>query len=231
MQTNDIPQFIQMLHNLCEMYGKPRMSDEVAMLHFGALQDYSLEDVRKGFFAALRNPDSGQFMPRPADVIRELSGSGDTRAAVAWAKVREAICRVGHMPSIAFDDAIIHAVIADMGGWVKLALITNDELPFRERDFLRIYRGYIGRPLGDYPRYLPGMAETENFAKGYAVEPPLLLGDASKAEQVLLAGSDKPRLAVQPMQAAPDVVGGVLRDMRRDSEGGGLRRLGVEVPA
>lgn len=231
MQTNDIPQFIQMLHNLCEMYGKPRMSDEVAMLHFGALQDYSLEDVRKGFFAALRNPDSGQFMPRPADVIRELSGSSDTRAAVAWAKVYEAICRVGHMPSVAFDDAIIHAVIADMGGWVKLALITNDELPFRERDFLRIYRGYIGRPLGDYPRYLPGMAETENFAKGYAVEPPLLLGDASKAEQVLLAGSDKPRLAVQPMQAAPDVVGGVLRDMRRDSEGGGLRRLGMEVPA
>lgn len=231
MQTNDIPQFIQMLHNLCEMYGKPRMSDEVAMLHFGALQNYSLEDVRKGFFAALRNPDSGQFMPRPADVIRELSGSSDTRAAMAWAKVREAICRVGHMPSIAFDDAIIHAVIADMGGWVKLALITNDELPFRERDFLRIYRGYIGRPLGDYPRYLPGMAETENFAKGYAVEPPLLLGDASKAEQVLLAGSDKPRLAVQPMQAAPDVIGGVLRDMRRDSEGGGLRRLGMEVPA
>ncbi|WP_079540387.1 DUF6475 domain-containing protein [Cardiobacterium hominis] len=231
MQTNDIPQFIQMLHNLCEMYGKPRMSDEVAMLHFGALQDYSLEDVRKGFFAALRNPDSGQFMPRPADVIREISGSSDTRAAMAWAKVREAICRVGHMPSIAFDDAIIHAVIADMGGWVKLALITNDELPFRERDFLRIYRGYIGRPLGDYPRYLPGMAETDNYAKGYAVEPPLLLGDASKAEQVLLAGSDKPRLAVQPMQAAPDVVGGVLRDMRRDSEGGGLRRLGMEVPA
>ncbi|WP_392406405.1 DUF6475 domain-containing protein [Cardiobacterium hominis] len=231
MQTNDIPQFIQMLHNLCEMYGKPRMSDEVAMLHFGALQDYSLEDVRKGFFAALRNPDSGQFMPRPADVIREISGSSDTRAAMAWAKVFEAICRVGHMPSIAFDDAIIHAVIADMGGWVKLALITNDELPFRERDFLRIYRGYIGRPLGDYPRYLPGMAETDNYAKGYAVEPPLLLGDASKAEQVLLAGSDKPRLAVQPMQAAPDVVGGVLRDMRRDSEGGGLRRLGVEVPA
>ena len=218
MQTNDIPQFIQMLHNLCEMYGKPRMSDEVAMLHFGALQDYSLEDVRKGFFAALRNPDSGQFMPRPADVIRELSGSSDTRAAMAWAKVREAICRVGHMPSIAFDDAIIHAVIADMGGWVKLALITNDELPFRERDFLRIYRGYIGRPLGDYPRYLPGMAETENFAKGYAVEPPLLLGDASKAEQVLLAGSDKPRLTVQPLSALPQELRGVLGDLRGSND-------------
>lgn len=218
MQTNDIPQFIQMLHNLCEMYGKPRMSDEVAMLHFGALQDYSLEDVRKGFFAALRNPDSGQFMPRPADVIRELSGSSDTRAALAWAKVREAICRVGHMPSIAFDDAIIHAVIADMGGWVKLALITNDELPFRERDFLRIYRGYIGRPLGDYPRYLPGMAETDNYAKGYAVEPPLLLGDASKAEQVLLAGSDKPRLTVQPLSALPQELRGVLNDLRGSND-------------
>lgn len=226
MQTNEIPQFIQMLHNLCEMYGKPRMSDEVAMLHFGALQDYSLEDVRKGFFAALRNPDSGQFMPRPADVIRELSGSSDTRAALAWAKVYEAICRVGHMPSVAFDDAIIHAVIADMGGWVKLALVGNDELPFRERDFLRLYRGYVGRSLGDYPRYLSGMAEAENFGKGYAVEPPLLLGDATKAQQVLLAGSAKPRLAVQPMQALPDVVGSLLRDMRSSSNDDGLRQIG-----
>ena len=218
MQTNDIPQFIQMLHNLCEMYGKPRMSDEVAMLHFGALQDYSLEDVRKGFFAAMRNPDSGQFMPRPADVIRELSGSSDTRAAVAWAKVFEAICRVGHMPSIAFDDAIIHAVITDMGGWVKLALVGNDELPFRERDFLRIYRGYIGRSLGDYPRYLPGMAEAENFGKGYTVEPPLLLGDAAKAQQVLLAGSAKPRLAVQPLSALPQELRGVLGDLRGSND-------------
>lgn len=218
MQTNDIPQFIQMLHNLCEMYGKPRMSDEVAMLHFGALQDYSLEDVRKGFFAAMRNPDSGQFMPRPADVIRELSGSSDTRAASAWSKVFEAICRIGHMPSVAFDDAIIHAVITDMGGWVKLALVGNDELPFRERDFLRIYRGYIGRSLGDYPRYLPGMAEAENFGKGYAVEPPLLLGDAAKAQQVLLAGSAKPRLAVQPLSALPQELRGVLNDLRGSND-------------
>nr|DAK26408.1 MAG TPA: replisome organizer protein [Caudoviricetes sp.]DAK39479.1 MAG TPA: replisome organizer protein [Caudoviricetes sp.] len=231
MKVSDIPQFIAMLATFSDYYDRPRMSDEKALVYFDLLQEFTLEEVRTGFRDAMRNPEFGQFMPKAADVRRVLLGSGEANADRAWAKVREAICRVGHMPSIAFDDAIIHAVIADMGGWVKLALITNDELPFRERDFLRIYRGYIGRPLGDYPRYLPGMAETENFAKGYAVEPPLLLGDASKAEQVLLAGSDKPRLAVQPMQAAPDVVGGVLRDMRRDSEGGGLRRLGVEVPA
>lgn len=218
MQTNDIPQFIQMLHNLCEMYGKPRMSDEVAMLHFGALQDYSLEDVRKGFFAALRNPDSGQFMPRPADVIRELSGSSDTRAAVAWAKVFEAICRVGHMPSVAFDDAIIHAVIADMGGWVKLALVGNDELPFRERDFLRIYRSYSTRALGDYPRYLPGMAETENTATGHAVAEPQLLGDAQKCLAVMQGGSDKPRLTVQPLSALPQELRGVLNDLRGSND-------------
>ena len=72
------------------------------------------------------------------------------------------------------------------------------------------------------------MAETENFGKGYAVEPPLLLGDAAKAQQVLLAGSDKPRLAVQPMRALPEAAGGMLR---HDGERGGLRRIGVEVPA
>ena len=218
MQTNDIPQFIQMLHNLCEMYGKPRMSDEVAMLHFGALQDYSLEDVRKGFFAALRNPDSGQFMPRPADVIRELSGSSDTRAAMAWAKVRHAIERVGHMPSVVFDDAVIHAVVADMGGWVQLSTITYDELPFRERDFLRFYRAYMGRDLGDYPRKLAGMAETENTAAGHAVAEPQLLGDAQKCLAVMQGGSDKPRLTVQPLSALPQELRGVLGDLRGSND-------------
>lgn len=218
MQTNDIPQFIQMLHNLCEMYGKPRMSDEVAMLHFGALQDYSLEDVRKGFFAALRNPDSGQFMPRPADVIRELSGSSDTRAAVAWAKVRHAIERVGHMPSVVFDDAVIHAVVADMGGWAQLSTITYDELPFRERDFLRFYRAYMGRDLGDYPRKLAGMAETENTAAGHAVAEPQLLGDAQRCLAVMRGGSDKPRLTVQPLSALPQELRGVLGDLRGSND-------------
>ena len=218
MKTNDIPQFIQMLHNLCEMYGKPRMSDEVAMLHFGALQDYSLEDVRKGFFAALRNPDSGQFMPRPADVIRELSGSSDTRAAMAWAKVRHAIERVGHMPSVVFDDAVIHAVVADMGGWVQLSLVTYDELPFRERDFLRFYRAYMGRDLGDYPRKLAGMAETENTAAGHAVAEPQLLGDAQKCLAVMQGGSDKPRLTVQPLSALPQELRGVLGDLRGSND-------------
>lgn len=231
MTEHDFDQFSAVMAALCEYYGKPKLSDMAVGLYFGALLEYPLADVQHGLTAHINNPDSGQFFPKAADVIREISGSSDTRAAMAWAKVFEAICRVGHMPSVAFDDAIIHAVIADMGGWVKLALVGNDDLPFRERDFLRIYRSYSTRALGDYPRYLPGMAETENFGKGYAVEPPLLLGDAAKAQQVLLAGSAKPRLAVQPMQALPDVVGGVLRDMRRDSEGGGLRRLGMEVPA
>ena len=228
MKVSDIPQFIAMLATFSDYYDRPRMSDEKALVYFDLLQEFTLEDVRAGFRDAMRNPEFGQFMPKAADVRRVLLGSGEANADRAWAKVYEAICRVGHMPSVAFDDAIIHAVIADMGGWVKLALVGNDELPFRERDFLRLYRGYAGRPPQEYPRYLPGMAETENFGKGYAVEPPLLLGDAAKAQQVLLAGSDKPRLAVQPMRALPEAAGGMLR---HDGERGGLRRIGVEVPA
>lgn len=228
MKVSDIPQFIAMLATFSDYYDRPRMSDEKALVYFDLLQEFTLEEVRAGFRDAMRNPEFGQFMPKAADVRRVLLGSGEANADRAWAKVYEAICRVGHMPSVAFDDAIIHAVITDMGGWVKLALVGNDELPFRERDFLRLYRGYAGRPPQEYPRYLPGMAETENFGKGYAVEPPLLLGDAAKAQQVLLAGSDKPRLAVQPMRALPEAAGGMLR---HDGERGGLRRIGVEVPA
>lgn len=228
MKEQDFETFAGLMAAVCEYYRVAKLSDLAVEMYFGGLVDFSIDEVQRGLSMHMGNPDVGQYFPKAADVRRALLGGSETHADRAWAKVYEAICRVGHMPSVAFDDAIIHAVIADMGGWVKLALVGNDELPFRERDFLRLYRGYAGRPPQEYPRYLPGLAETENFGKGYAVEPPLLLGDAAKAQQVLLAGSDKPRLAVQPMQALPEAAGGMLR---HDGERGGLRRIGVEVPA
>ena len=152
MTEQDFDQFSAVMAALCEYYGKPKLSDMAVGLYFGALLEYPLADVQQGLTAHINNPDSGQFFPKAADVIRALEGSSETRASAAWAKVRHAIERVGHMPSVVFDDAVIHAVVADMGGWVQLSTITYDELPFRERDFLRFYRAYMGRDLGDYPR-------------------------------------------------------------------------------
>ena len=143
MTEQDFGQFSAVMAALCEYYGKPKLSDMAVGLYFGALLEYPLADVQQGLTAHINNPDSGQFFPKAADVIRALEGSSETRASGAWAKVRHAIERVGHMPSVVFDDAVIHAVVADMGGWVQLSLVTYDELPFRERDFLRFYRSYI----------------------------------------------------------------------------------------
>ena len=218
MTEQDFGQFSAVMAALCEYYGKPKLSDMAVGLYFAALLEYPLADVQHGLTAHINNPDSGQFFPKAADVIRALAGSSETRASGAWAKVRQAIERVGHMPSVVFDDAIIHAVIADMGGWVQLSLVTYDELPFRERDFLRFYRSYMGRDLGDYPRKLAGMAETENTAAGHAVAEPQLLGDAQKCLAVMRGGSDKPRLTVQPLSALPQELRGVLNDLRGSND-------------
>ena len=221
MTEQDFGQFSVVMAALCEYYGKPKLSDMAVGLYFAALLEYPLADVQQGLTAHINNPDSGQFFPKAADVIRALAGSSETRASAAWAKVRHAIERVGHMLSVVFDDAIIHAVVADMGGWVRLSLVTGDELPFRERDFLRFYRSCMGRDLGDYPRKLAGMEETVNSANGYPVAKPLLLGNAQKCLAVMQGGSDKPRLAVQPLPALPQELCGVLEDLHASNEDSG----------
>jgi hypothetical protein len=85
---------------------------------------------------------------------------------------------------VVFDDARIHTVIQDMGGWVSLCETTVDELPFRGHDFQARYVGYVGQPLTRYPRALTG-----RLAGHGKTEPPVFLGDVEKAQQVYQGGT------------------------------------------
>jgi hypothetical protein len=194
MNQNDYDEFDETIVAVGEQYGKS-LSEGVKMLYWQGLINYDLKAVQQALYRHIRNPDNGQFMPKVADIIRMLQGSTQDSALIAWAKVDKAVRSVGTQVTVVFDDPIIHRVLQDMGGWLALGSKQETEWPFIAKEFENRYRGYKAKnEKVDYPKKLTGLYDATNLTQGFKDQPVILIGDKSKAEQVLLTGNDKPLL-------------------------------------
>lgn len=191
MQQNEYDKFADMLEAVSEYHGR-KLTEGVIAIYWQGLRDLDLAAVRHALTAHVQNPDSGQFMPKIADVRRMLGGTTQDSALRAWAKVDRAIRGVGPYASVAFDDALIHRVLHDMGGWVGLGTKTEDEWPFVAREFENRYRGYAMRnDRPEYPPVLIGIADADNARRGFRVSAPRLIGDAAQAQAVIEGGTER----------------------------------------
>ncbi len=196
MNTNDFQQFRELIDGVYDFYNR-RPNDFHRDVWWQAMQAYDYAAVADAMNRHLMNPDTGQFLPKPADIVKMIRGTTTDSALVAWAKVEESIRKVGPYDSVAFDDPLINRVIQDMGGWIKLCEVSGDELPFKRNEFANRYRGYASRSeVPDYPRALPGIAEHQNVQADLPVQPPKLIGNQERAQRVLEGGSDRKGLEV-----------------------------------
>jgi len=194
--------FTERLAAVYAFYGKP-FSRQILSVWWGALRNYDDAAVADALNRHATDPDRGQFLPRPADLVRLMAGSTQDAALIAWSRVERAIRSVGIYQSVVFEDAITHAVIADMGGWMKLCGVIEDELPFRAKEFENRYRGYRVRGVLDsYPRHLPGLAESQNGAGGFKTGPPIMVGDERRCQAVYAGGSAKHAIGLKPLPLA-----------------------------
>ena len=191
MIENDRERFLNCLVGAAEIIGRD-LSPQAIKLYWEILKKYDISDVEQGFMTHASNPDTGQFMPKPADIIKAIDGSGESRSMQAWVKVDKAIREVGPYETVVFDDPIIHKVLSDMGGWISFGTVTEDEYPFKANEFNKRYLGYAMRSDLTYPKKLTGMFEMQNLENDQKVAPPVLIGDQSKALAVLEnGGKDK----------------------------------------
>jgi len=204
MQAHDALKFTTLIATIGELYGKA-VSIELTDIYWHTLKRFQLEDISLALEAHIGNPDCGQFFPKPADIVRFIEGTGETQALQAWTKVEKAIRYVGRYCSLAFDDALIHAVLEDMGGWINLCSITLGEMPFCARDFQKRYMGFVLKKPARYPKYLCGIIERENTKNGYAIPPVLLVGNPEKAQAVIANGGGVP-LLIHKHQPIEDVL-------------------------
>lgn len=190
--------FQEMLNRVHIVLGKAEPDNFTVRLYWDVLKNFTLEDVREALNRHLADVDVGMFIPKPADIIRNIEGNTSTQSELAWTKVDKAIRSVGPWQSITFDDPIIHQVVNDMGGWVALCSIGAQEQPFKHIEFVKRYRGYINRApaLDQIPGRLGGISAGQNQLAGIRYEePPVLVGDAGRAAHLLAhGGRNQPKL-------------------------------------
>lgn len=188
MKQHEFSKFSELMYLVAEQYGKT-LSDGLIALYWQGLANYDFDAVKQALSRHMQNPDNGQFMPKIADVVRMMTGTTQDSALIAWAKVEKALRQVGSGQSVVFDDAVIHAVLVDMGGWIALGKVTEKELPFKAKEFENRYRGYKTQGgVTEYPKKLIGSYEAHNNRSGFKSERPVLIGKEDKARAVYLGG-------------------------------------------
>lgn len=197
MNLNDKPKFAVLVNNVYAFYRQD--SSEFAIgVWWEACKGFDFDAVRGALNRHAVNPDNGQFLPKPADIVKLLQGSTLDASMVAWSKVDKAVRQIGTYETVVFDDPIIHSVLQDMGGWVPVGSKGEDEWPFVAKEFQTRYRGYCiqGGP-GEYPKRMIGIAEAQNVQNGFKSNPPVLIGDSRAAQSVIAGGSDAPKIGFE----------------------------------
>lgn len=201
MNSSERSKFLKLIGDICAFYRRD-YSEFTGRIWWESMKPFDYSAVADALNRHCINPDTGQFMPMPADVVKMLQGSTQDSALNAWAKVDRAVRTVGPYRSVVFDDPIIHRVVAEMGGWIHIQSGTDEGWPFAKNEFVNRYRSY--RKAGVVPEYNPvlvGIAEAQNSMQGHAVEPPMLIGDQQKAAIVMSMGSDKQLVQITPSKS------------------------------
>lgn len=190
MQSTDKQEFAVIMKATFEYY-RVGVTSAAMDIYWNGLLRYEISDIRRALNLHIQNPDSGQFMPKVADVVKHLEGTTNTEAMLAWSKVEKAIRCIGTMQTVIFDDPLIHVVLSDMGGWIRMGTITTDEIPFVAKEFEKRYQGYrMKGGVSVWPRMLVGTSQAENERNGLKCDAPVMIGDPERGQKVLSGGSN-----------------------------------------
>ena len=179
MINSEKPVFATQLFGTFEIYEK-HCTDTMLNIWWTYLKQYDVKDVCDALTAHVLDPDVGQFLPKPADVVRQISGTKSDNSQLAWSKVHTAM-RHGSGRSICFDDPAINQAISDMGGWPALCQTEIDKLHFKGKDFETRYKQYLVTPPINPPTHLIGREEKSNSQFGFESDEPIMIGDKQQA--------------------------------------------------
>ena len=198
MRPDQYPAFSDTLTSALSFY-RADVTPFMLDVWWQACQGFDIEQVAKALTAHAMDPDHGHFAPKPADIVRQLGGTATDRAMLAWGKLLNAMQSVGAYTDVVFDDPAIHAVVEDLGGWVKVCRGETKDLGYLQHRFCEAHRAYCGRREFDFPRLLRGdRAPDEAFARrGLPPPKPAVVGDKSKAMQVYATGSQNGKTRIE----------------------------------
>ena len=87
------------------------------------------------------------FFPKPGEILAMAKPDPEEIAAAAWNELIGAIGRVGNYHGPQFEDPRIGRTVQLLGGWGCVCRWTNDDLPFRRQEFIKLYKSLEGRVI------------------------------------------------------------------------------------
>lgn len=165
MQDKDKATFRDMMMAAGEIYGR-EITKPLLQMYFAVLAPASIEQAQAAMMAHMQNPDSGQFFPKPADLIKQMTGTTkqqeaviEDRAAVAWACIERDIRRIGSYGTLKLEDKQALATVKAMGGWQSICQTETAKMEWKRKEFIRMYETFERTPLEALPSSLPGRIE------------------------------------------------------------------------
>jgi len=132
MTRSDFEPFSRMLTLCAEQYGR-EMSPALVRFYFDGLSHLKLEQISVALNRHVRDAAVGQFMPKIADIIRQMERDISAQALDA-------------LSAMSRSDPITNEVIESMGGWRAYGLMDERNWhSFGQREFLRRYEIYAKR--------------------------------------------------------------------------------------
>ena len=139
------------------------------LLWWNMFKPYSAEVFERAVYQHMADPDQGMFSPKPANIMKFISGTTKQndqavkdKAELAWHQVMDKIQRVGSYGSLSLDDKQAIAAVKAIGGWNKVSLATYDQITWMKKEFMLAYDTYENTPLDRLPSSLPGLVELQH---------------------------------------------------------------------
>lgn len=131
---------IQTLVGVYGFYDK-ELTEFAIRIWLDALAEFEVSEVEKAFDQHLKDPDCGRWLPKPADVIRQLRGDVEDEARMAWADVLEFVRGGGYGLLTGRARDAVNA----MGGTSVIGRADEAQNGFLERRFLDYFKTYKRR--------------------------------------------------------------------------------------
>ena len=167
MIESDKVSFAEIMVGYGEMYNK-EITKSLMRVYFSALQAYSIQDIEQGFGKHSADPKHGSFMPKPADIIRQIEAdkpSVESRAELAWMTIEKKMGSVGAYGSLKLDDLQALAAVKSLGSWKHLCHTEIDKLQWKRKEFIEAYKNFESTPIEALPSHLAGMIEMDRGKK------------------------------------------------------------------
>ena len=140
MDKPDFKPFTQMLDSVYALHGKS-LTAEAKAIFFRAMAQYPLEAVRGAMDAHVKDPQRGQYPPKPADLIAQIVGNDGNRPGPeeAWA--------IAVRASDEAETVVMNDEIAEAWGVARPIFDLGDEIGARMA-FKEAYQRITSRAAG-----------------------------------------------------------------------------------